>query len=157
VECQWEECSYRIESLNILLFLISSLDEAISGIQKKLGEKITDLDEVRQNIGKILDHLSKSLDQELPTLPTQGINKLDKLVKKKRDQEWYQLRQDVDDMRMHLGGTIEDLVTELEDFKFRLKALAVEVSQSRVVVRYIRSSLLYTIWKLHLKLIQRCQ
>ena len=133
MESQWEDCSYRIESLNILLFLTTSLDEAVKGIQRKLGEKIVDLDEVRQEIGEILDNLSKSLDQELPTLPMYGITRLDKLVKEKRNEEWNQLRQNVDDMRMQLGGTIEDLVSELEDFKFRLKTLAVEVSLMEIV------------------------
>ena len=128
MESQWEDCSYRIESLNILLFLTTSLDKAVKGIQRKIGEKIVDLDEVRQEIGEILDNLSKSLDQELPTLPTHGITRLDKLVKEKRNEEWNQLRQNVNDMRMQRGGTIEDLVSELEDYKFRLKTLAVEVS-----------------------------
>ena len=128
MESQWEDCSYRIESLNILLFLTTSLDEAVKDIKRKIGEKIVDLDEVRQEIGEILDNLSKSLDQELPTLPTHGITRLDKLVKEMRNEEWNQLRQNVNGMRMQQGGTIENLVSELEDFKFRLKTLAVEVS-----------------------------
>jgi len=123
----WEDCCFRIESLNILLFMVESLDEAIQRIHKKLSMEIVDLDEVRQDIGVVLDNFGETLDQDLPSLPKNGITCLDKLMYKRRVLEWESVKLDMGSLRFNLGKSVEDLVTDLEDFKFRLKALAVEV------------------------------
>ncbi len=128
---------FRIESLNILLFLVDSLEKSLQIIHNKLSLKVADLDEVRQDIGEILDNLSESLSQELPSLPEQGITRLDKLIKERRDGEWTLLSQDVHELRMHLDNTVDNLVTDVEDFKFRLKALAKEVRNQLHTLQYL--------------------
>lgn len=124
----WEDCSFRIDSLNILLFLVEGLDEAIQRIRKKLSMEIVDLDEVKQDIAVVLDTFGETLDQDLSPLPDHGITSLDKLMYNRRVQEWEAVKFDMGNLRFNLGKSVEDLVTELEDFQFRLKALAVEVS-----------------------------
>ncbi len=127
VDNLWEDCRYRIESLNILLFLVESLDVAIAKIQKKLGMEIVDLDEVRQDIGVVLDKFGETLDQDLPPLPCHGMTRLDKLRHERRMQEWESVKLDMGNLRFNLGKSVEELVTDLEDYKLRLKALALEV------------------------------
>ena len=127
VDSLWEDCSFRIESLNILLFMVEGLDVAIQRIHKKLSMEIVDLDEVRQDIGVVLDSFGETLDQDLPPLPDQCITCLDKLMYKRRVQEWEAVKLDMGNLRFNLGKSVEDLITDLEDFMLRLKALAVEV------------------------------
>ena len=128
VESNWEDCSYRIESLNILLFMAESLKEGIEELNQLMSVENYDTDEVRSKVGLILDTFSESLDQSMPELPASGFNRLDKLIKDRRDQEWDILRGDADAMRMQLvSRSIQELLSELEDYMLRLKSLAVEV------------------------------
>ena len=106
---------------------MESLDESIKKVQKKMSMEVFDTNQIQCDIGEVLDTFDSSLDQDLPPLPSQGFTKLDTLIKKKRDEEWGQLKQDVSNLRRHLKKSLNELVTDLEDLKFRLKSLAVEV------------------------------
>lgn len=114
--------------MNILIFIRDNLEESLQVIQKKLRLETADTDEVWDDLRDILDKLGELLNQELPSLQYQsGTTRLDKWIKTKRDDEWKQMRKDVHDMRMHLHVSMDKLTTDLEDLKFKLRALAVEV------------------------------
>ena len=128
VDSQWEDCLYRIEALNILLFMVDTMCRGIDAIKKVMEVENYDNETVRSMVGDMVDHLSQSLDQSLPTLPTQGFTKLDKLVWERREAEWESLRTDADNLRVNLREKPhQELVSEIEDFMLRIKALAVEV------------------------------
>ena len=78
-------------------------------------------------IGEVLDNFGETMDQDLPPLPEECLTKLDKLTYTRRVKEWEAVKLDMGNLRFNLGKSLDDLVTDLEDFKFRLKALAVEV------------------------------
>ena len=129
MDCQWEDCLFRIEALNLLLFMVDSVAEGISSIKEYMKMGNYENDVVRSMVGEILDKLSESLDQSLPDLPTQGFTKLDKLVWERRGIEWTYLQGDVDVLRREMGlKSHEDLLVEVEDIMLRFKALANEVS-----------------------------
>ena len=128
VDSQWEDCLYRVEALNMLLFLVESMSKGIEAIKKVMEVENYDNETVRGMVGDMLDHLSMSLDQSLPPLPAQGFTKLDKLVWERREAEWECLRADAEALRMNLREKPhQELVSDVEDFMLRIKALAVEV------------------------------
>ncbi len=128
IDSQWEDCLYRIEALNILLFMVETLSKGIDAIKKVMEVESYDNETVRNMVGDMVDHLSESLDQPLPQLPAQGFTKLDKLVWERRETEWEYLRADVDVLRMKLREKPhQELVSDVEDFMLRIKAMAVEV------------------------------
>ena len=130
VDSQWEDCLYRVEALNILLFMVDSLTEGINSVKKYMEIENYENDIVRNMIGEILDNLSESLDQPLPELPVQGFTKLDKLVWDRREKEWTFLQEDSENLRRNLSlKPHQELLVEVEDFMLRLKALAIEVSE----------------------------
>lgn len=128
VDSQWEDCLYRIEALNMLLFMVEMLSKGLADIRKVMEIENYENERVRNMVREMIDHLSETLDQPFPELPKQGFTRLDKLVWERRNAEWEILRADVDNLRMMLNDrTHLDLVSEVEDFMLRIKALAVEV------------------------------
>ena len=109
--------------------MVESLKKGIEQINKKMSVKDYDASAICKDIGLLLDHFSESLDQSLPDLPTKNFTRLDKLIKNQRDEEWAALTVEADSMRMDIGVmNLRDIVDQLEDFMYRLRALAVEVS-----------------------------
>ena len=141
VDSQWEDCLYRIEALNILLYMVESMTTAINAIKKYMEVENFDNEVVRNMVGEILDNLSENLDQNLPALPAQGLfTRLDKNVWERREQEWNFLKEDADVLRRNLTEKPhQELVTEVEDFMLRLKSLAVEVRSCMCVHVCVRA------------------
>lgn len=128
MDSQWEDCLYRIEALNILVYMVDSLSAGIDAIKKYMEVENYENDIVRNMVGEILDSLSENLDQCLPELPQQGFTRLDKLVWERREQEWNYLKDDADLLRRNLSlKPHQELLSEIEDYMLRLKALAIEV------------------------------
>jgi len=77
VDSQWEDCSFRIDSLNIILFTAAQLEEGLASVEKliNIGHDGYDVDAVRSQVGEVLDYFSENLDQLLPGLPEQGFTK----------------------------------------------------------------------------------
>lgn len=133
VDSQWEDCLFRIEALNIILYMVEDMCNAVDGIKKYMQVENYDNDMVRSMVGEVLDSLSENLDQSLPELPAQGFTRLDKQVRGRREKEWIYLREDAELLRRNLAEKPhQELVTEVEDFMLRLKALAIEVRVRRV-------------------------
>lgn len=109
--------------------MVDSLVEGIDSVKKYMEVENYENDVVRNMIGEILDGLSESLDQPLPEIPDQGYTRLDKLVWEQREKEWGFLQQDADNLRRNLSLTPhQELLSEVEDYMLRLKAMAIEVS-----------------------------
>lgn len=75
VDSQWEDCTYRIESLNIILFTAESLEEGVKSVEKMMTVDNYDNDAVKSRVGEVLSYFSENLDQRLPPVPTQGFTK----------------------------------------------------------------------------------
>ncbi len=77
MDSQWEDCSFRIDTLNIILFTAGSLSEGVRNVERMTEVENYDVDAVKSQVGEVLDILSENLDQMLPALPTQGITRYD--------------------------------------------------------------------------------
>ena len=75
VDSQWEDCSFRIDTLNIILFTAEGLQEGVTSVQKMIEVDAYDVDAVKSQIGEVLDMLSENLDQMLPPVPEQGFTR----------------------------------------------------------------------------------
>ena len=128
MDSQWEDCSYRVESLNLILFTIDTLKNGLDSIKKLMEVENYDTETVKNELGEVLDSFSENLYQPLPMLPEQGFTQLDRLTREHRSQEWGALRADCDVLRREL--TIRPLleaVVEVEEYIGRLKSMAYEV------------------------------
>ena len=109
--------------------MAESLENGLKGVKKTMSVENYENNDVRNQITEILDQFTENLDQNLPPLPKQGFTRLDKLIRERRHAEWRSLQRDVDDLRKNLDKAHQELVSDVEDFMLRLKALAVEVSE----------------------------
>ncbi len=75
VDSQWEDCSFRIDTLNIILFTAEGLQEGVKSVQKMIEVDAYDVDAVKSQIGEVLDMLSENLDQMLPPVPEHGFTR----------------------------------------------------------------------------------
>ncbi len=138
MDSQWEDCSYRIESLNILLHMVGRIEDGLKAVSKIMEVENYDNDIVRNEIGEILDNLSEDLDQSLPSLPTQGVTKLDRLTRERRILEWDFIKNDADNLRRNIyENPIQELISEVEDYMFRFKNLAIEVWDIYIYIYYV--------------------
>ncbi|XP_064383023.1 myoferlin-like isoform X2 [Halichondria panicea] len=131
VDSQWEDCSFRIDTLNIILFTAEGLQEGVTSVQKMIEVDAYDVDAVKSQIGEVLDMLSENLDQMLPPVPEQGFTRLDTQLRSYRESEWACMREEADELRRDMPQyNILELVTKLEDFVARIKSLAIEPQNS---------------------------
>ncbi len=75
MDSQWEDCSFRIDTLNIILFTAEGLQEGVKSVQKMIEVDAYDVDAVKSLIGEVLDMLSENLDQMLPPVPEHGFTR----------------------------------------------------------------------------------
>lgn len=128
VDSQWEDCSYRIESLNLILFTVDALKNKLDTVKKLMEVENYDNETVKNELGEVLDAFSENLYQRLPDLPEQGFTQLDRLTREHRVLEWDALREDCDLLRRELNiRPLLEAVTEVEEYIGRLKSMAYEV------------------------------
>lgn len=128
VDSQWEDCSYRIDSLNLILFTTERLKNGLDSVKKLMEVENYDNENVKQRLGEVLDSFIEDLYQPLPDLPEQGFNQLDRLTREHRIQEWAALRDDCGLLRKNLSITpLLEMVVEVEEYVYRLKSMAYEV------------------------------
>lgn len=131
IDSKWEDCLYRIEALNTLLFMVDSMTEDVNRVKKYMQVESFEKEVVSNMISKVLDNLSESRYRRLlPDLPARGFTQLDKLTLERREREWALLLEDTDSLRTEIGRmTHGELLMEIEDQIIpKIKELAVEVS-----------------------------
>ena len=126
IPCQWEDNTYRIESLNILLHISDELERRIKGVRDLLREgKDASPDKVAQSVINILEHLVTGLNEPFPQLSFDGATELDIQWGKYRDGEVAVLKDEVYALRQN-ATEVEEAVEECVGFLNRIRAMAVE-------------------------------
>lgn len=127
VDSQWEDCSHRIESLNIILSVAETIEEGLKAAKKVVETGNYENDAVRGMIRDTFDCLCEDLD--LPELLSRGFTLLDKRIWERRRKECHLLWDDVCVLKKNLPHMpLDELLMKVERFLSRLQALAVEVS-----------------------------
>ena len=84
--------------------------------------------DVKERLRHALQFFSDSISQPLPKLPRQGCTKLDKLIRKHREQELADMHKDCNSLLKEVESIqISETVSEIEVYLNRLKNLAYEV------------------------------
>lgn len=130
MDCQWEDCSDRIKSLNILLRLSEKIENKLS-IIKKLLDSHCDKDAAKQ-LWKFLDSLSVDLDNILPL--SENFNSLDTKLHELRTSELEAMKE-IDVIRKEFDKAnskkkvevISRIVSKLGDHLTKIRHLCTEV------------------------------
>jgi hypothetical protein len=112
VDFEWEDCSYRIQSLNILLRLSELIENRLDITKKlldsKMEGKIKHMDVVK-NMIDLLDNLSNDLDIVLPV--SEFSNTLDKKMRKLRHTEFASVKASLKPMKATLLSMKASLIS----------------------------------------------
>ena len=138
VDSQWEDCSYRINSLNLILFTAESFRNHFDSIKKMMQVK-RDLDVVKDDVREMLDEFIKNLSQPIPDLPEKGsFTRLDRLIRDQRDNEWRRINEGYISLRKDLvelnqldpldqQDQLDQIMDGIEDYINPIKNMAYEV------------------------------
>ena len=130
IPCQWEDNSYRIQSLNILLRVADRLLDGIKQVNDLLREgKDVSPDKVAQAVINMLEMLMNGLNEPMPELSFDGATELDIQWGKYRDNEVVVLRDEICALMQNVTEA-EEAVEECVGYLNRLKAMAVETQIS---------------------------
>ena len=130
IPCQWEDNTYRIESLNILLHIADELEKKIKGVKDLLREgKDVSPDKVAQAVINMLENLVSGLNEPLPVMSFDGATELDILWGKYREGEVVVLKDEIYALRQN-ATEVEEAVEECVGFLNRIRAMAVETQIS---------------------------
>ena len=135
VESQWEDCSYRIDSLNLIQFIHKSLKSGLDSVKTQMNVEIYNENALRDQLKELLDSFSENIYHALPDLPKQGFTRLDKLTRDHRAQTLSSIRKDCDSIRKRISVSLKngddfsviEVIEELEQYIAQLKSLAYEV------------------------------
>ena len=124
----WEDCSYLINSLNLILFTAESLKKDLDSVKKAMAVEDYSTDAIKYQLNTVLESLSENPHQPLPELPEQGFTQLDMLTREHRIQEWRDLYASCNSLRRTLAiHSLLESVAELEEYIGRLENMAHEV------------------------------
>ena len=128
VDSQWEDCSYRIESLNLILFTAESFRKHLDSAKKMI--QVGSYDTVAI-LGDMLDFFIENLSQRMPELPKEGYTQLDRLTRDQRMKQWDSIRDDCDSLRRSLTTPEQvepdKIVDMVEDYINQINNMAYEV------------------------------
>lgn len=140
----WEDCSHRIEALNLLLHIAEEVEENL-----KTARKYIDAEEFKMAVDKLdslLDSLDRNLNQCLKTTPKHhNMNQLDLNMRTFRHSEFAIMMEDIPFTKRELvlscdGEIIKPLwkiMMKVEDYLARLKGLCFEVINLKEAVIYV--------------------
>ena len=133
----WEDCSHRIQALNILLQLSADLEKNVSEIKDQLIHHCKQED-ITDNLLHHIATLDMDLDQGLPKPSHPNKNLLEKKMRDMRESEFKSMKEGLQDMTKQLCNKhnrkeeqkkiISGAIAKLEEYLFRLKYLCIEVS-----------------------------
>lgn len=130
VDSAWEDISFRLEALNMLLKLVDSLESNMERVRISMRTKLP-LPELAQLLISMLDELLIELQKPLPQ-PQKGYhleNDLDRNMMSYRKIELKEIVDHVNKVREN-ATDINEAMTEVEGVLQRLKNLAVEPQNS---------------------------
>jgi hypothetical protein len=125
VDSQWEDNTYRIGTLNILLSLSRQLEAGLQECQAIMSKDVSDNTELKEKLSVVLGELVVQLEQPLPALPKDHRTQLDVKMRKLKEEERLALVTEARGLRAKLVQTSE-VVDALEDILARLKNMAYE-------------------------------
>ncbi|XP_071169318.1 myoferlin-like isoform X13 [Mytilus edulis] len=130
VDCSWEDISFRLETLNLLLTIVDNLEGNIE--QVKIGTKAKlPTPELAQLLMSLLEQLVNDCRKQV-ALPQQGRhveNNLDKLLRTYRKEELQYIIEEASNLREN-ATDINEAISEVEGILQRLKNLAQEPQNS---------------------------
>ncbi|KAK6186023.1 hypothetical protein SNE40_008141 [Patella caerulea] len=130
VDSSWEDISFRLEALNLLLKIIDSLDANMDRVKIGIKAKLP-VPEVAQLLISLLDQLVVDCRKEFPD-PVKGhhqSNELDKLTSQYRRSELDMIGEQAAKLREN-ATDINEAMSEIENYLAMLKNLAVEPQNS---------------------------
>ncbi|CAI8014042.1 Myoferlin [Geodia barretti] len=128
VDSQWEDCTFRITSMNILYSMADKLETGLVEVKKEMSVELYDIDAIKSQLGDVLDDFIGDVSQGLPQLPDKEVTKLDRLRRGVRVKELKELERAAIYLR-NSPVKLEDMVDECEDYINSLRNLAIEPQQ----------------------------
>ena len=131
----WEDCSHRIEALNILLHISEDMEYSLSKIKELLVNSCKH-EEATDSLMIFLETLGESLDQRLPIPPRPKFNLLDSRMMELRLSELKSMKEGIQKMMKRIkkkhgkekqAQILSEVMTELDDYLISIKYLCVEV------------------------------
>ncbi|XP_025096654.1 myoferlin-like isoform X4 [Pomacea canaliculata] len=120
VDCSFEDISFRLESLNVLVNIIHNLESNIERVRIGIKAKLP-MPEIAQLLISLLDQLITDCKKPLPE-PRKGVhvdNELDRLMRKQRVEELAS----ISDMALKLRESATDVTEALSDVETYLQIL----------------------------------
>lgn len=130
VDSAWEDISFRLEALNLLLKIVDSLESNMERVRISMRTKLP-LPELAQLLISMLDELLVDLKKPLPQ-PEKGYhleNDLDRSMQSYRKVELQEIIEHVNKVREN-ATDINEAMVEVESVLQRLKNLAIEPQNS---------------------------
>eukprot|EP00116_Pleurobrachia_bachei_P007712 sb/3467974/ len=122
----WEDNTFRIESLNMILKTIDKLEMNLGKVRLLLRSEAPIEDTARQ-LMSLLDDLISDLSCHLPELPDKGYTDLDQKMHNLRTDDMATIRQEACELKEN-AVDIFCTVAEIEGYLSRLQIIAVEVN-----------------------------
>ncbi|KAF6018505.1 hypothetical protein EB796_023180 [Bugula neritina] len=129
VESFWEDISFRIDTINILLGIVDMMESRFLKIKTAQKANLPEI-EIKSMLYSLMDELAVKLKQPLPRATgSQLSNELDKLQLLNRETEMAGIIEDMEKVRLRDPEPAE-ILTELSTLAETLKAQAVEPQNS---------------------------
>ncbi|GFO37984.1 dysferlin [Plakobranchus ocellatus] len=130
VDCSWEDISWRLESLNILLSIVDTINANLERIRIGMKAKLP-VPELAQLLISLLDRLISDCDTKLAT-PKDGkhvSNELDKLMASNRQGQLDIIKEQASALREN-ATDLDEALGEVENLLAMVEALAIEPQNS---------------------------
>uniref|UniRef100_A0A3Q1AL54 Myoferlin like n=1 Tax=Amphiprion ocellaris TaxID=80972 RepID=A0A3Q1AL54_AMPOC len=130
VTSYWEDISYRLDSVNVLLFIADRLESHLTSLKTAILAKVPD-ERLREIWLKLINHMIEDLNSlQFPSLEGQhNITELDLEMKKLRHTAVESIKQMASRMREE-ATDVKATVGDIEDWLDRIKQLAEEPQNS---------------------------
>jgi hypothetical protein len=142
VNSQWEDNSYRIAFLNILLTICSDLERNISRAQDMMEEDGVQEEEIKVHVCLSIDHFLEQTKKPMPTLPDSNLSehnvtKLDVQLRKWRCSNIKEILKEAESVQKRTDKmSVRNLLERLEEIHHRMSELAFEpqISVPHVII-----------------------